>query len=67
MLGTPPCMPGDNGAQDQSLQKKQELKRMQAEEEVSTTRKPKNKAKTTQYSILQEKQRRDEVRKRRGA
>lgn len=50
-------------ARDQSLQKKQELKRMQAEEEVSTTRKPKNKAKTTQYSILQEKQRRDEERR----
>jgi len=50
-------------ARDQSLYKKQELKRLQAEEERSISRKPKGKAKLTQYSILQEKQRKDEERR----
>ena len=38
-----------------SIPRHQELKRLQAEEERSATRKPKAKIKTTQYSILQEK------------
>lgn len=50
-------------ARDQSLHKKQELKRLQAEEERSVSRKPKAKIKTTQYSILQEKQKKDEERR----